>query len=102
MANTNSRPSVFAFPGAARTPDVVTGATETAASGPETAAGIRAEPDMMRTSLYLSRAVHDRLREIAFTERRKVHDLFIEGIDKVLAERGFPGTAELRNSSKVS
>ncbi len=57
---------------------------------------------MMRTSLYLSRAVHDKLREIAFTERRKVHELFIEGIDKVLAERGFPSTAELKGSTTAS
>ncbi len=33
-------------------------------------------------------AVHDRLREIAFTERRRVHDLIMEGLDKVMESRG--------------
>lgn len=60
------------------------------------------ETGMMRTSLYLPRAVHDKLREIAFTERCKVHDLFIEGIDQALSARGFPGCAELKESAKTS
>ena len=100
MAASN-RPSVFAFPSAARPPAAAKEAQPTAAVVQEQIAPAQAESYMMRTSLYLSRAVHDKLREIAFTERRKVHDLFIEGIDKVLAERGFPGTAELRDSSKA-
>jgi hypothetical protein len=100
MAASN-RPSVFAFPSATRPPAAVKEAQPTAAEVQEVAQPIRGEPEMMRTSLYLSRAVHDKLREIAFTERRKVHELFIEGIDKVLAERGFPGTAELRDNSKA-
>jgi len=96
---TSNRPSVFAFPGAAAPPPAAKAAQPTAAEVREQAAP--AESDMMRTSLYLSRAVHDKLREIAFAERCKVHDLFIEGIDKVLAERGFAGTAELRGSTRA-
>jgi hypothetical protein len=100
MAASN-RPSVFALPSTARPPAAAREAHPTAGEVQELATPARGEPEMMRTSLYLSRAVHDKLREIAFTERCKVHELFIEGIDKVLAERGFPGTAELRDSSKA-
>jgi hypothetical protein len=100
MAASN-RPSVFAFPNTAKPPAAAMEAQPTAAVVRDAMQPARGEPEMMRTSLYLSRAVHDKLREIAFTERRKVHELFIEGIDKVLAERGFPGTAELRDSSKA-
>lgn len=80
-------------------PSAAKSATAATVEGKATPAA--GEGEMMRTSLYLPRAVHDKLREIAFTERRKVHELFIEGIDKVLAERGFAGTAELRDSTKA-
>lgn len=96
-----SRPSVFALPSAIAAPAQAQEAAPTAAVVQAKSKPAQGEAEMMRTSLYLSRAVHDRLREIAFTERRKVHELFIEGIDKVLAERGFPGTAEVRDSSKA-
>jgi hypothetical protein len=36
------------------------------------------------------------LREIAFAERKTVSDLIFEGLDRVLAYRGFPPTAELK------
>lgn len=52
------------------------------------------ESAFMRTSIYLNRMVHDRLREIAFHERKKVNDLVMEGLDRVFAERGYgPATA---------
>jgi hypothetical protein len=50
-------------------------------------------PDLVRSSIYLSRAAHDRLREIAFAERKKIHDLIVEGIDQVIATRGHRETA---------
>lgn len=86
-----SRPSIFdteamKTPQVAADPAVV--ALEPAQEGPE----------MMRTSLYIPRAVHDKLREIAFVERVKVNDLLVQGIDQVLTKRGFPSTAELRDS----
>lgn len=97
-----SRPSVFAFPNPVAAPPQARDAAPTAAEVQAKASPAQGESEMMRTSLYLSRAVHDKLREIAFTERKKVHELFIEGIDKVLAERGFPGTDELRSSTRAS
>ena len=60
------------------------------------------ESEMFRTSLYLSRAVHEVLREIAFHERKKVHDLFMEGLDLVLEKRRHPSTAEITSNAKAS
>lgn len=101
MAATN-RPSLFPPSNPVATPPQANEATSTIANVQAKASPTQGEVEMMRTSLYLSRAVHDKLREIAFTERKKVHELFIEGIDKVLAERGFPGTGELRGNAKAS
>jgi hypothetical protein len=41
-----------------------------------------------KTSIYLPREAFDRLREIAFTKRCKVHDLIMQGVDRVIAEHG--------------
>jgi hypothetical protein len=71
---------------------------ETAAA-PAKPAG-SAPPEMFRTSVYFSRAVHDKLREIAFEERKSVTDLINEGLDHVLAARSYPTTAELRTRKK--
>ena len=53
----------------------------------------KAQSDKIKSSLYLPPAVMDRLREIAFTERKKMHDLFLEGIDLVIEGRGHPERA---------
>ncbi len=50
----------------------------------------RGEVEMFRTSVYIARPVHDVLREIAFHERCKVHDLFNEGLEHVLKKRRHP------------
>jgi hypothetical protein len=66
-------------------------------SDPDVAAPDKAEPvkvkakaDVQHTSVYIPRAVYERLREIAFHERVKIHDLIMEGLDRVIAERGHP------------
>jgi hypothetical protein len=56
--------------------------------------------DIVRTSIYISRASHERLREIAFTTRRRVHSLIVEGIDKVVAEYGHSETARVKLGPK--
>lgn len=61
----------------------------------ESATPAKGEGDMFRTSLYISHAVHDVLREIAHVERKKVHDLLREGIDHVLTSRMHPSIDEL-------
>jgi hypothetical protein len=50
-------------------------------------------PDVQHTSVYIPRAAFERLREIAFAERLKVHDLLMEGVDRVISERGHPERA---------
>lgn len=58
------------------------------------------EPQMFRTSVYFSRAVHDKLREIAFEERKSVTDLINEGLDHVLAARNYATTGELKKKKR--
>ncbi|OPF89575.1 hypothetical protein I8G32_05010 (plasmid) [Rhodopseudomonas palustris] len=50
--------------------------------------------EVHRTSIYVPLPAHERLREIAFVERKKVHDLIMEGIDAVIAKRGHSETAK--------
>ena len=57
-------------------------------------------PDSFRTSVYFSRAVHDKLREIAFGERKTITDLINEGLDHVLTSRHYATTAELRGKKR--
>jgi hypothetical protein len=57
-------------------------------------------PEMFRTSTYFSRAVHDKLREIAFAERKTITDLINEGLDHVLTSRNYAPTAELRGKKR--
>jgi hypothetical protein len=38
--------------------------------------------------LYLPEALYEALREAAFTERRKIHDIVLEGVDLALRKRG--------------
>ena len=55
-----------------------------------------AETEYFRTSVYFSRTVHDKLRAIAFEERKTITDLINEGLDQVLTSRHYPTTTELR------
>ena len=91
------RPNVFGDEDSVAVPVAVAGTTTAMTS--KTTKLAKDEADMFRTSLYLSRAVHDVLREIAFHERKKVHDLFMEGLDHVLAKRRHPSTEEIRNNA---
>jgi hypothetical protein len=59
----------------------------------------RAQSDKIKSSLYLPPDVMDRLREIAFHERCKMHDLFLEGIDRVIEGRGHPERARPKTAS---
>lgn len=63
------------------------------------AAPAKAQSDKIKSSLYLPPDVMDRLREIAFHERCKMHDLFLEGIDRVIEGRGHPERARSKTAS---
>jgi hypothetical protein len=45
-------------------------------------------PGIVHTSVYLPEAVYEALRVAAFKERRKIHDIVLEGIDLALRKRG--------------
>ena len=50
---------------------------------------------IVHTSIYVPRPVYQKLREIAFTQERKVHDIIMQRIDAALQKYGHPGTAAL-------
>ena len=52
-------------------------------------------PGVRQQTAYLRIPVHEQLRRLAFEERRKMHDYFIEGLDLVFRKRGLPGISEL-------
>lgn len=95
-----SRPSVFDGVSAPATTEV---SKADDAKVQKSTTPAKGEAELFRTSIYLPKAAHDKLQEIAFHEgRKKVHDLFIEGIDTVLTKRGYATTAELKDSAKAS
>jgi hypothetical protein len=73
-------------------------AQPSASSAPREPAGRRPRPDIVHSSIYLPEAVYEALREIAFHERCKIHDLVIEGIGAALKKRGYQ--ADDRNVGK--
>jgi hypothetical protein len=60
------------------------------------ATGRKSRPDIVHTSVYLPKAVHQKLREIAFHTDRKVHDIIMDGIDEALKRHGHPTTGALK------
>jgi hypothetical protein len=68
-----------------RTPAAVSGV-------PKGAARPRLRPDVVQSSVYLPEPVYEALRETAFKERCKIHDLVMEGIGLALRRRGYPAT----------
>jgi hypothetical protein len=57
---------------------------------------------IVHTSIYIPRPVYQKLREIAFTQERKVHDIIMEGIDAALQKYGHPAIAALKEGTKTS
>jgi len=58
-------------------------------STPAKPIGRRPRPDIVHTSVYLPEATYEALRQIAFDERCRIHDLMIEGIGLALKKRGY-------------
>lgn len=52
-------------------------------------------PQTVRASLYLPKAVHRQLRELAFANDRKMHDYLLEGLDLVFRQHGLRPINEL-------
>ena len=75
-------------PGAGEGPPPASAAAEDVPAPPPVALG-------RRSSLYLPEPVYQQLRRLAFEEAVKMHTLFLEGIDRVLKDRGLPSISEL-------
>ena len=58
------------------------------ASAPAKPQGRRPRPGIVHTSVYLPEALYEALREAAFRERCKIHDIVLEGIEMALRKRG--------------
>jgi hypothetical protein len=74
--------------------------TETRAEPPPAPAEARPpvpgkNPTIRHQTAYLPQPVHEQLRHLAFTERAKMHDYLLEGLDLVFRKRGLPGIDEL-------
>jgi hypothetical protein len=50
--------------------------------------------------VYLPEAVYEALREAAFMERVKIHDIVLEGIGTALKRRGYPSIEEMASGKK--
>jgi hypothetical protein len=48
------------------------------------------------TSVYLPEAAYEALRQVAFDERCKIHDLLMEGVELALKKRGYPALADMK------
>jgi hypothetical protein len=48
----------------------------------------------------LPQPVYEALRQIAFDERLKIHDVVLEGIDAALRRRGYPLVENLKAGRK--
>lgn len=58
--------------------------------------------DIKYQTLYLPKPVHRQLRELANEEDKKLHDLYLEGINLVLKKRGLKSIAELTKNQKYN
>jgi hypothetical protein len=56
--------------------------------------------DIKHTSVYLPEAAYEALRQVAFDERRKIHDLLMEGVELALKKRGYPTLADMKAKSQ--
>jgi hypothetical protein len=54
----------------------------------------------VHSSLYLPRPVYEALRETAFHERCKIHDIVMEGIGLALRKHGYPAFDDLKAGKK--
>src|SRR5215213_6326176 len=50
-------------------------------------------------SVYLEPAVYDQLRDLAYTERTKIHPLMLEALDLLFSQRGARSIRELEGGS---
>ncbi len=56
------------------------------------------KPEKINTSLYLPRAVHRQVKQLALTEDVKPHDLYLEALDMLFKQRGLESIDSLTTS----
>ncbi len=66
----------------------------------QAAASIKSKGEIVKQTVYLPPAVHEQLRQLAFEERKKMHDYLVEGLDRVFKNRGLKPYVELSNAAK--
>ena len=64
---------------------------------PETGQAGGRRPHVKQQALYLKHPVHRQLRLLAFDEEKKMHELCLEALDLLFANRGLPSIDELQN-----
>ena len=69
--------------------------TRATAERPPNQAGNRRRPGLKQQTAYLPEPVYEQLRALAFEERRKMHDLLMEGLDMVFKQRGLRSIEDL-------
>ena len=57
--------------------------------------GSSRRPGLKQQTAYLPEPVYEQLRALAFEERRKMHDLLMEGLDMVFKQRGLRSIEDL-------
>ena len=58
-------------------------------------------PGIVHTSVYLPLAAHEALREAAYKERLRIHDIIMQGVEMALRKRGYPSMAALKAQSET-
>ena len=75
--------------------EVVQFSPNTSGSGPNSRGTLKERAKQL--SVYLEPAVHDQLRDIAYTERTKIHQLMLESLDLLFKNRGALSIEQLTN-----
>jgi hypothetical protein len=70
--------------------------TASIASGTPKRPGRQTRPDVVHSSVYLPGPVYEALRQVAFKERCKIHDLVMQGVELALRKRGYPSVDDLK------
>lgn len=74
--------------------DALIAAPEPAPRPPPAAAQ---RPLVKQQTVYLPLPVYEQLRRLAFEERCRMHQLLMEGLERVFRDRGLPDLVELKH-----
>ena len=83
-------------PSARQSAEIVQLSAGTAAAGPNPRGTLKERAKQL--SVYLEPPVHDQLRDIAYTERTKIHQLMLEALDLLFQKRGALSITQLTQS----